>query len=150
MVASRISTIITAVRVCLVIVGAIFTALTVLYLASMPSPPPGSDGFAHGMAGFFGGVIILASLSLATLSIILPTLLGLDDPLGFNARQRLALKGVGGVMGLGIAISIVFGLTGVVLLILLLVLGFGVVCSILGWRFIEFLGDRRTREKGTG
>lgn len=143
---SRIRTIITALRIGLVVAGAVVTAITVFYLASMP--PPKGDGFAHGMAGLFGGGIILVSLGLATLSVILPTLLRLNDPLGFNTWQRLALKGAGIMIGLGIVMSIVFGLSGVMLLLLLLTLAFGVVCTILGWRFVEILNDRRTKGQG--
>lgn len=145
---NTITTILTAVRVGLVIFGAGVTALTVLYLASMPPPPPGSDGFAHGMAGFFGGGIILLSLGLATISIILPTMLGRDDPLGFNAWQRLAIKGAGGMIGLGVVVALVAGLNGVFLLLALLVLAFGVVCAMLVWRFFEVVVKRRTKAEG--
>lgn len=143
-----IATILTAVRVGLVIFGAGVTTLTVLYLASMPPPPPGSDGFAHGMAGLFGGGIILLSLGLATISIILPTMLGRDDPLGFNGWQRLAIKVAGGMIGLGVVVALVDGLNGVFLLLALLVLAFGVVCATLVWRFVEVVIERRTKDEG--
>lgn len=109
----------------------------------MPSPPPESDGFAHGMAAVIGGAIILLSLGPATLLIVTPTVLGREDPLGFNRRQRIALKAAGGLVGLGVIIALVAGLNGVVLLLALLLLAFGVVCATLIWRFGEVVVDRR-------
>lgn len=49
------------IRIGIVILAAGLTSLTVLDLASMPPPPPESDGFAHGMAGIIDGGIILGS-----------------------------------------------------------------------------------------
>lgn len=131
------ASLLTSVRIGLVIVSAGVSVLTVLYLSTMPPPPPGSDGFAHGMAALFGGAIILGSLGLATVTIILPTLLGRDDPLGFSRLQRLALKGAGGLIGLGIVVAVVGGLNEVFLLLGTVVLAFGVVCTILAWRFVD-------------
>lgn len=138
----------TSVRIGLVILGGGVTVLTVRYLATLPPPPPGSDGFAHGMAALFGGAIILGSLGVATATIILPTLLGRDDPLGFNRWQRLALKGAGGLIGLGIVVAVVGGLNEVFLLLGTVVLAFGVVCTILAWRFVEIVSGRLTRADG--
>ena len=143
-----VTRILTVVRIGLVIVGAGVTALTVGYLASMPPPPPNSDGFAHGMAAIFGGGIILLSLGLATITIILPTLLGRDDPLGFSRWQRLALKGAGGLIGLGLLLALVGGLSGVFHLLALVVVAFGVVCAMLVWRGLEIVLDRWTRTNG--
>lgn len=123
----------------MVIIGGVVTVLTVLKLVSIPPPPPDSDGFGHGMAAILGGGIIFLSLSLATMSIILPTLLGRDDPLGFNRWQRLALKGAGGLIGLGLVIVLVMDLNGVVLLLALLMVAFSVVCVILAWRGFEIV-----------
>ena len=47
------------------------------------------------MAAIFGGGIILLSLGLATVTVVLPTLLGREDPLGFDHRQRLAPQQAG-------------------------------------------------------
>lgn len=66
-------------------------------------------------------------LTLAIFTIITPTLLGWTDPLGFNGRQRLALKAAGGMIGLGIGIAPLTGLNGVLYLLVLLGLAFGVV-----------------------
>lgn len=139
----------TAVRVGIVIVGTGVTALTVLELAAMPPPPPGSDGFAHGMAGIFGGLIVLSSLGIATVTVVLPTLLGWDDPLGFNRWQRLALKLAGGLVGVGIVVVLVTGLGGVFRLLGLVVLAFGVVSVTLVWRFVEVVTGRLIRADGT-
>lgn len=141
---SSLTKVTTAIRVAVVIFAAGISILTVLYLASMPPPPPESDGFAHGMAAAIGGGIILLSLGLATISIITPTLLGREDPLGFNRRQRIALKAAGGLIGLGLVIALVTGLNGVVLLLGLLILAFVIVCAMLIWRFGEVVAERRT------
>ncbi len=139
----------TAIRIGVVILAAGITIATVLYMASMPPPPPESDGFAHGMAAIIGGGIILISLGLAILTIITPTLLGRGDPMGFTHRQRLGLKAAGGLVGLGVIIAIVTGLNGVVVLLALLGLAFSVVCAILIWRFGESLVERRVKNQSS-
>lgn len=141
------STLLNGFRIGVVLVGGGVAVLTVLRLASMPPPPPDSDGFAYGMAAIFGGGLILLSLSLATMTVILPTLLGRDDPLGFNRWQRLVLKGAGGLIGLGLGLALVMGLNGVVLLLALLMVAFGLVCAMLGWRGFEVVRDRRTNRE---
>lgn len=140
-----LTNVITAIRIWVVILAAGVTISTVLYLASMPPPPPESDGFAHGMTAAIGGGIILLSLGLATGTIITPTLLGRDDPLGFNRWQRSALQAAGGLIGLGVIIALVTGLDGVVLLLVLLVLAFAVVCAMLIWRLGDVVAERRMR-----
>ncbi|PSQ08923.1 hypothetical protein BRC93_14210 [Halobacteriales archaeon QS_5_70_15] len=132
----------------LVVIGGGTAAATVFRLIAMPPPPPGSDGFAYGMAGFFGGVIITASLGLAATSIILPTLLGRDSALGFDRGQRLAVKVAGGMIGLGVLIAVVWGLQGVVPLLGLFLLAYVTICVILVWRGIEVVRDRRTGTEG--
>ena len=142
------ATLLTAVRVGIVAVGVGAAVLTVLELAAMPPPPPGSDGFAHGMAAIFGGLIVLSSLGIATAAVVLPTLLGRDDPLGFNRWQRLGLKLASGLIGVGIVVALVTGLSGVVHLLALVVLAFGVVAATLVWRFAEVVAGRLTRADG--
>lgn len=142
---SSLTKVTTAIRVGVVVFAGGITILTVLYLASMPPPPPESDGFAHGMAAAIGGGIILLSLGLATFVIITPTLLGREDPIGFNRPQRIALKAAGGLIGLGLVIALVTGLNGAFLLLVFLVLAFGVVCAMLIWRFGEVVRERRAR-----
>ena len=142
---SSLTKAIIAIRVGVVLIAAGATILTVRYLASMPPPPPESDGFAHGMAAALGGGIMLLSLGLATFTIVTPTLLGRDDSFGFNRRQRVVLKAAGGLVGLGVVIAVVTGLDGVVLLLGLLMLAFAAVCAVIGWRFVEVLGERRTQ-----
>lgn len=142
---SSLAKVTTAIRIGIVIIAAGLTSVTVLHLASMPPPPPESDGFAHGMAAMIGGGLILGSLTLASLTIITPTLLGRSDPLGFSGRQRLALKVAGGMIGLGILIALLMGLTGVLYLLALLGLAFGIVFTVLLWRLGEVVAQRRTK-----
>ena len=138
------SALLTAVRVVLVAVGLTIAALTVHALVAMAPPPPDSDGFAHGMAGLFGGVIIVLALGSAALGVSLPALLGRDDRLGFNRYQRLALRGAGMLIGGGIAVGLALGLLaglqyGIVLWFVLVVLATCVVCATLAWRLVEVL-----------
>lgn len=142
------TTIVSTFRIGLVVVGGGIAALTVLHLASMPPPPPESDGFAHGMAAIFGGGVILLSLGLASVAVVLPSLLGREDPLGFGRWQRLALRGAGGVIVLGVLVAFVMGLDGVVHLLALTVLAFGIVCATLVWRGVEVVKERRTGVEG--
>lgn len=142
---SSFTKVITAIRVGIVIFAAGISILTVFYLASIPPPPPESDGFAYGMAAAIGGGIILLSLGLAIIVVITPTLFGRADPIGFNRPQRVALKAAGGLVGLGLVIALVSGLDGVFLLLVFLVLAFAVVCAMLLWRFGEVLRERRAR-----
>lgn len=141
---SNRSTILSGVRVGLVVLGGVVTALTVHYLTSMPSPPPGSDGFAQGMAAMFAGGIILLSLGIATIAIVLPSLLGCDDHLGFNRWQRLSLKAAGALIGLGVVSALLRGLDGIVELLGLVVLAFAIVCVMLLWRLAELVVERQT------
>lgn len=126
-----------AVQIGIVVIGGGIAAVTVFWLFTMPPPPPGSDGFAYGMAGFFGGLIILVSLGLATLSVVLPTLLDRDSALGFNRWQRFGVKIAGGMIGLGVLIAVVGGLQGVVLLLGLLLLAYLTTCVLLVWRALS-------------
>ena len=135
---NRLSTLVTAVRVVLVFLGVGVAAATVYELASMP-PPPDGDGFAHGMAALVGGLIIIASLGVAAVSVALPAVLGRDDPLGFNRYQRLALKGVGVLLGGGFVVGLVLGflghlLDGLVLWFVSVMLAAVVVGATLVWR----------------
>lgn len=102
---SKKSALFLAVRVVFVSVGIGVAAMTIFKLASMPPPPPESDGFAHGMAAIFGGMIIILTLGLAAIGVSLPTLLGRDDRLGFNRWQRLSLKGAGALIGGGTSLD---------------------------------------------
>ncbi|MDZ7701472.1 MAG: hypothetical protein U5J98_05050 [Halobacteriales archaeon] len=140
--------VVTATRVGLVVLAAAISALTVRQLTSMPPPPSGSDGFAHGMAAAFGGGLILVSLGVATIGIITPSLLGRHDPLRFTRPQRLALKAAGGVVGLGVVLALVAGLEGVFLLLVLVVLAYAVVLAMLLWRAGELVAERRKSRAG--
>lgn len=131
-----------SIRVVFVLVRVGIAALTVRELATMPPPPPDSDGFAHGMAALFGGVIVVLTLGLAAVGVSLPALLGRDDRLGFNRWQRLALKGAGALIGGGILVGLAFGLLaglqyGIILWLGLAVLAVCVVCATLAWRLAE-------------
>lgn len=136
------SVLLTVVRVALVGVGVGIATMTVLELAARPPPPPNSDGFAHGMAGIIGGVIIVLTLGLAAVGVSLPTLLGREDRLGFDRWQRLALKGSGVLIGGGIAVGLAYGLVtelqyGIMLWLGLVALASFVVFVTLVWRLTE-------------
>jgi hypothetical protein len=139
---SKTAALLTAVRVVLVAAGVVIATATVLELAAMPPPPPDSDGFAHGMAAIIGGTIIVLTLGIAAVGVILPTLLGRQDPLGFGERQRLALKGSGALIGGGIVVGLIYGLVtelqyGIVLWFGFVLLAVCVVCATLAWRLAE-------------
>ncbi|WP_115863175.1 hypothetical protein [Halorussus litoreus] len=139
-----ISALLAAVRVVFVVAGLGIAVATVLQLASMPPPPPESDGFAHGMAGLIGGVIIVLTLGLAAVGVSLPSLLGREDRLGFNPWQRFALKGAGVLIGGGLVAGLAVGLLtelqfGVIFWLGLVFLATGVVCATLVWRLSEAL-----------
>ena len=136
------SPVLTAVRAVLAVAGVGVAALTVRALASMPPPPPGSDGFAHGMAGLVGGLVIVLSLGVAALGVALPALVGRDDPLGFNRWQRLGLKAAGALVVGGLAVGLVLGFVvglqwGLVLWLGLVVLATLGVGAVLAWRLGE-------------
>jgi peptidoglycan/LPS O-acetylase OafA/YrhL len=141
---NKVTGILNGFRIGLVILAAVVSVGTMYYLATLNSPPPNSDGFAYGMAGAIGGGILFLVLGIATLSIIVPTLLGREDPLGFNRWQRLSMKVTGGLIGLGIVAALLGGLNGVVLLLGLLILAYCIVCVMLLWRGAEFVSERRT------
>ena len=81
------------VRLVLVVVGLAVAIGTIQALVSMPEPPPDSDGFAHGMAYFFGGLFVVLALGATGLGVALPAILGAEDPLGFanNLLQAPAM-----------------------------------------------------------
>ncbi|WP_135822220.1 hypothetical protein [Halostella litorea] len=135
-------TLVAAARLLLVGAGVAVAALTVEALVTMPPPPPDSDGFAHGMAAIFGSVVIVLSLGVAAVGVVLPTVLGRDDRLGFGRRQRLALKGaavlIGGGLVAALAVGAVGGLQyGILLWLGLVVLAVLVVGATLVWRAVE-------------
>lgn len=150
----RLSATLTAVRAALFVVGVGVAAATVYQLATMPPPPPGSDGFAHGMAAIVGSVVIVLSLGLATVSVVLPALLGRADPLGFGRHQRLALKVAGVLVVGGFVVGVTFGLLtilpfGVLVWLAFVALAACVVVVTLAWRLGEVL-VRRLRPPRTG
>lgn len=134
------SGLLTALRVVLVAAGVSVAAATVLELASMP--PPRGDGFAHGMAAIVGGVIIFLSLGVASVAVILPTLLGRDDPLGFDRWQRRALKGAGVLIAGGFVVGLAYGVVtnlplGFFHWLLFVAMAAVVVGATLVWRLAE-------------
>ena len=152
---SNLSALLTAVRTLLVVAGVGVAAAVVYELATMPPPPPNSDGFAHGMAGFFGGLAILVSLGVAAVSVVLPSLLGREDPLGFDRRQRLALRGAGVLLGGGLLVGLAYGslaglLEGLLVLFLFVALGAVVVGATLVWRLGEVAVRLLSRVAGEG
>lgn len=141
---SRLTAVITAIRALFVVAGVVVAAATVYELATMPPPPPDSDGFVHGMAALVGSVIIVLSLGAAAVSVVLPTVLGFDDPVGFNRWQRLALKGAGVLVGGGFLLAVALAFTsgmqwGVILFLLFVALSAVVVGATLVWRVGEAL-----------
>lgn len=149
------SRVLTAVRAVIVGAGLLVTALTVQWLATMPPPPPDSDGFAHGMAGLFGGVIIIMSLGASAFGVALPAVIGQEDPLGFNRRQRLVLQVAGIVIGGGIVVGLGSGLVtplqyGIILWLGLVILAVLLVCAVLVWRLAEAVVQRLSRTRGPG
>lgn len=152
---SEKSAVATAVRAVLFVGGVGVAAATAYELATMPPPPPDSDGFAHGMAAIFGSAIIVVSLGLATVSVVLPSVLGRDDPLGFNRWQRLALKGAGVLIGGGFVLGMAYGFItippfGVILWLVFVALAAVVVGATLVWRLGEVLFGHLSRSAGEG
>ena len=144
-----------AVRAILVGLGVAVATLTVNELASMPPPPPESDGFAHGMAAIFGGLIVVTSLGVSAVGVALPTLIGRDDPLGFTRWQRLALKVavllIGGGLLVGLAVGVVTELQyGIVLWLGLVFVATVVVCATLVWRVVQGVVRLAMRTAGGG
>jgi hypothetical protein len=152
---NKTAVLLTGFRVVLLGAGITVAAATVLELAAMPPPPPESDGFAHGMAAIIGGTIILLSLGLAAIGVVLPTLLGRDDPLGFGGRQRFALKGAGRLIGGGILVGLAYGFVtelqyGIILWFGFVAIAVCVVCATLAWRLAEALVGLLQRALGRG
>ena len=150
---TKLSALVTAVRVAFVIAGVGVAATTVVWLAQMP--PPRGDGFATGMAAILGGLLIVASLGVAAVSVALPSVLGLDDPLGFGRYQRPALKAAGVLLVGGLVVGLTLGYLGrlaegLVLLVLCVVLAAVVAAATLAWRVAELAVERfQTRRAGT-
>lgn len=149
----RLSAALTAVRAALFVGGVGVASATVYELATMPPPPPGGDGFAHGMAAIVGGLTLVASLGVAAVSVVLPAALRLDDPLGFGRHQRLALKAAGALVGGGVVLgpaTAFFGRLsdGLVLTVLLVTLGAVGGGATLVWRLAEVLVGRLSRAGG--
>jgi len=128
-----------AVRALLVAAGVVVAVATVYSVVSMPAPPPGSEGFAQGMAYVFGTAIVVFAISAAALGMALPSLLGTDDALGFSYWQRRSLQAAGGLVVAGFAGGLVVALAtaihwGFLVLVAALVLAVPVVCCTLVWR----------------
>lgn len=131
-----------AVRALLVVVGVAVAAATVHSLATMPPAPPDSDGFVHGMAFFFGSIIVIFALGAAGLGVVLPSVLGTDDRLGFGGGQRALLKTAGGFFAGGFLLGLLFGLVtelqfGLFLWLFAIVLGVILICAAVAWRLLE-------------
>lgn len=143
---SRLAGLLTGLRLGVFAIGITVTALTVFRLATVPPPPPGSDEFATGMT-IYGSAIMILSLGGAAISIILPTMVGWDDPLGFTRRQRTVLRGAGGLIGGGFSIAAVYGFvsilpSGLFVWLIFVVFAAGLVCLTLCWRTVTLLGER--------
>jgi hypothetical protein len=129
-------------RVVLVGGGGAVAAVVLFGLATMPSPPPGSDGFLSGLAYIFGSVVVVLALGAAALGVALPSLLGADDRLGFGRWQRRLLKGAGALFGGGLLVGFAVGSAtemqyGFFVWLLVLFLAVLVVVATVGWRLGE-------------
>lgn len=130
-----------AVRVVLVSGGLLGAALTVYTLATMPPAEP-DEGFVTGLAYFFGSIIFVLAAGAASLGVVLPTLVGADDPIGFNRWQRLLLKAAATLVGGGFLLGLAYGLAtelqyGFFLWLATIALGVVLVCVAVGWRVVE-------------
>lgn len=133
-----------AVRAVLVGGGLLIAGATVYQLATMPPAPPDSDGFVTGLAYLFGSIIFVLAVGASSLGVVLPTVVGAGDPLGFNRWQRLLLKAAAGLVGGGFLLGLAFGLAtelqyGLFLWLATIVLGVLVVSVTVGWRAVEAL-----------
>lgn len=147
---TKLSKLVAAVRVVLIVAGVAVAAATVFRLSTMPPPPADGDGFAHGMAAIVGSVVVVVGLGVATVSAVLPTVLGRADPLGFGRRQRLALKGAGALVGGGLVVGVAYGAAtippfGVLLWLAFVAVAAVAVCATLLWRLAEVVGRRLSR-----
>lgn len=129
-------------RALLVASGLLVAGGTVYGLATMPAPPAGSDGFVTGLAYLFGSVVVVLGLGAASLGVVLPTAVGVDDPAGFGRGQRLLLKAAAGLIGGGLLLGLAFGFAtelqfGLFLWLAFVVLGVLVVLVAIGWRSLE-------------
>lgn len=77
-------------------VGAVFGAY--LFLLNIPDPPPGSDGFAHGLAGAGAALYALAGFLVVGVGVGLAGLERLDAGTG---RQRLVAQVGAGLASAG-------------------------------------------------
>lgn len=130
------------VRTVLVVIGAGGALLVAYSLATMPAPPPDSDGFIHGGALLYGGIIVVLGLGMAALGVALPTLVGTADPLGFGRWQRRVLKAALVVAGGGLLVGLAVGFLtelqfGLGFWFLCIVLAIGLVCIGVLWRLGE-------------
>ncbi|MFB6123012.1 MAG: hypothetical protein ABEJ78_06105 [Haloferacaceae archaeon] len=142
------------VRAVLVGGGALVSAGAVYALATVPQPPPGSDGFATGMAYIVGSVVLVLALGATGLGVALPSMLGADDAAGFGPSQRLVLKGAGacflGGLLVGVVVAAVVGFQfGLLAWFLAILLGVGGVGVALAWRLVEVVVGR-VRRAGEG
>lgn len=132
----------TAIRVVLIAAGLLVAAAIVYGLATMPPAPPDSDGFVSGLAYLFGSIIFVLALGVAGLGVVLPSLVGADDPVGFGRGQRLLLKAAAVMVGGGFVLGLAFGLLtelqyGFFLWLLTILLAVLVVVVTVGWRLVE-------------
>ncbi|MFB6126009.1 MAG: hypothetical protein ABEJ79_01735 [Halolamina sp.] len=152
---SAVRTFVTAVRVVAAAAGVAVAVLTVGWLAGIPEPPPGSDGFAYGMAGAVGGFALLVALTAVAGSVLAPTVLGLDDPLGFGRYQRLALSAAAVVVLGGLVLAVGYAVfvpasSAVVLWLALLAVADLLVAAVCCWRLVEVAVERFRRASGGG
>lgn len=146
-----------ALRIVLFVAGFAIFAFAFLFLATMPPPSPGSDGWAHGMATLVGGLATIVALGIGVVAVVLPSVLRRNDPLGFNRWQRRALTGAGALFGGGFVIGVAFGYLshfgmGGLLWIMFIVVAAAIVGVTLVWRLGEVafyrLDDHRTGSLG--
>lgn len=136
--------------------GGLLVAAGIVYgLATMPPDPPNSDGFVTGAAYLFGTIVFVLAVGAASLGVVLPTLLGADDPLGFGRWQRRLLKAAAALGGVGFLVGLAFGLLtqlqyGFLLWLVFVFLGTLAVCLAVGWRLLEVVASALARVVARG
>ena len=142
-----------AVRFALVAGGTVVAGAVLYSLLTLPPEPPGGEGFVTGLAYVFGGFIVVFALGAAGLGVVLPTVLGADDPLGFGRYQRGLLKVAGGcfvggfLVGAALALAVAFQ-AGLFFWLTAILLGVLAVCVVVAWRLGEVARDALVRAAG--
>jgi len=142
--------VLTAIRGVLVLSGVVVTVAVLYSFASMPASTAEQGGFVRGLAYLFGSVFFLLALGGVGLGIVLPSLLGSGERLGFGHWQWRCLQGAGGLFLGGFAVGLAVGLAtqlqfGLLVWFVAIVIGAFVVSGVLAWRLFEVFVDAVAR-----